>query len=231
MGGDEWDYGDCLDQQTRDKKTFKDTGTRRKGQREENKMRNTFGSKKWVQISLIGVCLGVFLLLAGDVQAGKVTYVYDALNRLRRAVYDQATFAYSYDKAGNRLTKTVTPTKPFGTIDFDGDGKNDIAFFRSGTGARHIIPSSTGISYAVTWGITGDIPVAGDYDGDGKTDLAIFRGSDGGWYIVPSGGGAPYGVGWGTATDKLVLSGVFKSPRSIQNLLQSLATGITTPFV
>lgn len=89
-------------------------------------MRNIFGSKKRFQLSLIALCLGIFLFAVSDTQAGRVTYVYDSLNRLTRAIYDKTTFTYSYDKTGNRLTKTVTLTKPHGTIDFDGDAKSDI---------------------------------------------------------------------------------------------------------
>ena len=47
-------------------------------QREENKVAKRLNGRKWFQISLIGVCLGVFLLSVSDIQAGRITYVYDS---------------------------------------------------------------------------------------------------------------------------------------------------------
>ena len=90
------------------------------------------------------------------------------------------------------------------TVDFDGDGKTDLAIYRSGSGAWYVRPSGGASPYGVGWGgAPYDKPVPGDYDGDGKTDIAIYRISDGGWYVIPSSTpGTPYGVGWGgDATD------------------------------
>jgi hypothetical protein len=45
-------------------------------------------------------------------------------------------------------------------VDFDGDGKTDIAVYRSSTGAWFVIPSSTGTSYGAGFGgDPSDIPV------------------------------------------------------------------------
>jgi hypothetical protein len=66
--------------------------------------------------------------------------------------------------------------------DFDGDGKLDLAVFRSG---QWIIRySSTGQVVFVTFGLSTDTLVPADHDGDGKTDIAVFR--NGVWYILHS---------------------------------------------
>ncbi|MEO8042770.1 MAG: VCBS repeat-containing protein [Acidobacteriota bacterium] len=63
--------------------------------------------------------------------------------------------------------------------DFDGDGKDDIAVWRSGlaTEARfYILQSGTGTVRVESFGAIDDQPgVVGDYDGDGKADPATFR--------------------------------------------------------
>ena len=67
--------------------------------------------------------------------------------------------------------------------DFGGDGKSDIALYRSG---MWFILRSTdnGITGVPFGGIAGDIPVPADYDGDGKTDIALYR--NGTWFILRS---------------------------------------------
>jgi hypothetical protein len=50
--------------------------------KEENKMAKRLNNGGWSQLSLMGVCLVISLLFANDIQAGRITYVYDTLNRL-----------------------------------------------------------------------------------------------------------------------------------------------------
>jgi hypothetical protein len=151
-------------------------------------------------------------LLTGEGATGRTIYVYDSLNRLIRATYDKTTFAFTYDKTGNRLKKRVILTKPSGTVDFDADAKTDVAIYQTSTGNWYIIPSSGGAPYGVGWG--GDLsdkPAPGDYDGDGKTDIAVYRVSTGIWWINPS-TGTPYTVGWGGGASDIP---VIANPASI----------------
>ena len=81
--------------------------------------------------------------------------------------------------------------------DYDGDGKADIAVYRTGT--WFILRSSDGGVTTVGWGgVLADVPVPAEYDGDGKADVAVFR--DGVWFIFKSSGGTQ-AVGWGAAGD------------------------------
>ena len=78
------------------------------------------------------------------------------------------------------------------TLDFDGDGKDDVSVFRPSDGYWYIQKSSGGFS-SLQWGLSTDLPVPGDYDGDGKADLAVFRRTpfttltkNNAWYILRS---------------------------------------------
>jgi hypothetical protein len=79
--------------------------------------------------------------------------------------------------------------------DFDGDGRSDVAVFRSSSATWLVIQSSTDTAVQTDWGLEGDIPVPGDYDGDGKTDLAVYR--SGTWHVLASNDGATTEVRWG----------------------------------
>jgi len=82
-------------------------------------------------------------------------------------------------------------------IDFDGDGRGDLAVYRGSEGAWYIKNSSGGTA-KVAWGdpASFDIPVAGDYDNDAITDVAVWRPTNSTWYIKNSTGGATV-VQWG----------------------------------
>ena len=85
-----------------------------------------------------------------------------------------STSGFQAQQWGNANTDYPTPG------DYDGDGRDDPALFRS-TGLAGdqayflILRTSDSTFQQVDWGLTGDTPVARDYDGDGKTDPATFR--------------------------------------------------------
>ena len=79
-------------------------------------------------------------------------------------------------------------------IDFDGDGRSDIAVYRDG--AWFILRSSDGRVRVTGWGgLPQDIPVPADYDGEGEVDIAVYR--DGAWYIIRSSDGGVTMTSWG----------------------------------
>ncbi len=64
---------------------------------------------KSIKLSSLLVVGGLLVLLAGDVQAGSVTYTYDSLGRLSTVTYSSGvTIIYLYDASGNRTSYTVT---------------------------------------------------------------------------------------------------------------------------
>lgn len=64
--------------------------------------------------------------------------------------------------------------------DYDGDGVDDLAFYRPSNGTWTIRRSSGGI-VSQQFGISTDQPSPGDYNGDGIADIAVFR--NGEWWI------------------------------------------------
>lgn len=88
-------------------------------------------------------------------------------------------------------------------LDFNGDGRTDIALYREGSrsaGAPQpsywfFLNTSNGATSAIQWGRSLDVPAPADYDNDGKADAAIFRwwdfeyGDTSEWWISKSLGG------------------------------------------
>ena len=93
--------------------------------------------------------------------------------------------------------------------DYDGDGKADIATFRSDSdlvdGAHwFILGSATQADQSIASGPAGSIAAPGDYDGDGKVDPASFNASDAGWTIHRSSTGQEEQVTFGPTVAHVV---------------------------
>lgn len=115
---------------------------------------------------------------------------------------------FTADLAGQTTVDLLTTVcQPLGqtkTIDFDGDGKTDLAMWDAATGKWSVKLSSNGATRSTNWGRgdLGDTPAAGDFDGDGKTDHAIYRDSTGDWYILRSSDGAVTITHFGLSGDR-----------------------------
>ena len=83
--------------------------------------------------------------------------------------------------------------------DFDGDGRQDPAFYNPATAHWHAALSGSSFTSALdmTWGTPRDAPVPGDYDGDGMTDLAAYQSATGTWSIFKSSTATAMTIGYG----------------------------------
>ncbi|MCO6509428.1 MAG: carboxypeptidase regulatory-like domain-containing protein [Aridibacter famidurans] len=90
--------------------------------------------------------------------------------------------------------------------DITGDGKTDVAFFRSFSGFWYVLRSEDDTFFSFQFGSNGDIPVPGDYDGDGKADPAVFRPSTATWFIFRSSDSQVMTVPFGVPEDKPVVA-------------------------
>ena len=71
-----------------------------------------------------------------------------------------------------------------------------MAFLAVGQRLRH--------GWPISWGASGDLPVAADYDGDRRTDIAIYRPSTGRWHVLLSSTNfqTALDIRWGDANDR-----------------------------
>ncbi len=86
-------------------------------------------------------------------------------------------------------------------VDYDRDGRADLAVWRPSSGTWFIVNSWNGSVRSQQWGASTDIAVPGDYDGDGWPDISVWRPTSGVWYVINSRTGQGQGTQWGAATD------------------------------
>jgi hypothetical protein len=99
---------------------------------------------------------------------------------------------------GNDVTLTRVNFAP---VDFDGDGKSDLAVFTPSTKIWSINQSSDNVVFTRQFGLSDDMLTPTDYDGDFKADFSVFRPSTGEWFSITSASGG-YSFGqWGTNGD------------------------------
>ena len=74
--------------------------------------------------------------------------------------------------------------------DWDGDGKDQLGWFRAGQVALQMTGPGGGWIKRFRYGAAGDVAVVGDWDGDGDDDLGVYRA---GTWLLRTGltGGAP----------------------------------------
>lgn len=177
---------------------------------------------------------------------------YDGDGRMDLATWDATNGKWKIQRSsdgvttaivwGNRFTKAGAKQDIPVPADFDGDGLDDLAVWRSTTGEWDILNSSRDNNRAAAtilrFGVAGDVPVQADYDGDSKADLAVFRPSENRWYILSSKTGETRTENFGIAgTDLLVPSdytGDGKADIAVYRrgtwFVQSSENGETEPF-
>jgi YD repeat-containing protein len=101
-------------------------------------------------------------------------------NSFQYKIYNSATEDYTTLNLGSSSSK-IAPA------DFDGDGLFDMTVFSAGSWT--VRKSSSNSNWSVTWGTTGDLPVAADYDGDSTADFAIYRPSTNTFWVLTSSSG------------------------------------------
>jgi hypothetical protein len=86
-------------------------------------------------------------------------------------------------------------------MDWDLDGRADLAVWRPGDATWFILNSNDNTFTSRQWGAQTDVPVPGDYDDDFKGDFAVWRPSTGEWFVINSRTNQSVTTEWGVSTD------------------------------
>lgn len=162
---------------------------------------NTF----YAQSSLTGSLIERQIGQPGDSVSLTVDFDGDGKSDFSTARYNAEVLWRIFKSSTNTLEEirwgSSTLGDFFAAADYDGDGRFDIAVFRSGV--WYIIESSTGNIRYEYFGQAGDVPAPNDFDRDGKADLAVARSESGQrvWYVRRSSDNQFYSVPWGLSSD------------------------------
>jgi subtilisin len=149
---------------------------------------------------------GAWALIRSAVPQLSVSKILNGLQSTGVSIFDPASglsrprlnveSALAFLVWGSSASRTPTVTT---AMDYDNDGKSDVAVYRSSTGDWFIRRSSNGSLLQLLWGATWlrDRPVPADYDGDGRSEVAIYRQTAGQWIIRSSINGTLSQVSWG----------------------------------
>ena len=134
----------------------------------------------------------------------------------------------NYTPSNNRTVWSLTPrggaplyqqddsSVPFSDVvapgNFGGGTGAELVLWRGSSGNWRIRYLEGGLpDQNIQWGLSGDIPIAGDFImGDGVNEPTVWRPSEGNWYVKPNGTTCPPNfsyVGWGACTLQWGLNG------------------------
>lgn len=118
---------------------------------------------------------------------------------ITRAMLPSFQGIFSQPLSGTAPDPTYGGVFPHVYLDFDGDGKADIAVFCAEGGAWYVLQSYVNAGRFQGWGWSESMPVPGDYDGDGLCDIAVYAQANGAWLIWQSATQTARVQSWGYA--------------------------------
>jgi YD repeat-containing protein len=151
-------------------------------------------------------------------QDGRGSYGYTPFDLLQTATMASGVqIGYIYDADHVRTLSTASGTTRYFLRGADGMLLSELAdqtgsqswvrdYIYAGSRLLATVSAPPTAALLVSWGASGDVPVAADYDGDGRADLAVFRPGTGDWWIIESAQGYEWQTGylhvlWGVAGD------------------------------